>query len=100
MLPWGSDFTFSNAKLNFDQMDKIISYVNEYCKGKKNITLKYSTPSEYVQALRDSKLKWPTKYDDDTTFSDNKNDMWTGYYSSKAYLKKEIRDSSNFFHAS
>jgi hypothetical protein len=53
-----------------------------------------------VQALRDSKLKWPTKYDDDTTFSDNKNDMWTGYYSSKAYLKKEIRDSSNFFHAS
>jgi hypothetical protein len=62
--------------------------------------LKYSTPSEYIKELRNSNIKWPTKYDDDTTYSDNKNDMWTGYYSSKTNLKKQIRESSNHFHAS
>ena len=33
-------------------MDKIIKYVNEFAKGKKNLTLKYSTPSEYIKSLR------------------------------------------------
>jgi hypothetical protein len=36
LLPWGCDFTFANAKLSFDQMDRIIKYLNQY--NKQNIT--------------------------------------------------------------
>jgi lysosomal alpha-mannosidase len=50
MVPWGCDFTFMNARLNFDQMDKIIAFTNRY--NSKNITFMYSTPGQYLEAIK------------------------------------------------
>lgn len=50
MIPWGCDFAFMNAKLNFDQMDKIIAFTNRY--NTKNITFMYSTPGQYLEAIK------------------------------------------------
>lgn len=49
LIPFGCDFTFANARLNFDQMDKLIEWFNEH--NTANITLMYSTPGEYLDAL-------------------------------------------------
>ena len=98
LLPWGCDFTFSNAKQNFDQMDKIISFVNRY--NTKNITLQYSTPSQYLDAVKKDNVEWAVKYDDGFPYSDNLDDYWTGYFSSRPTQKKMIRDTSSLSHAS
>jgi len=50
LVPWGGDFTFMNARLNFDQLDKIIAFSNLY--NTKNITFLYSTPGEYLKAVK------------------------------------------------
>ena len=98
LLPWGCDFTYANAKMNFDQMDKIIQFVNKY--NTKNITLQYSTPSQYVDAVKKEQVKWAVKYDDGFPYSDNLDDYWTGYFTSRPTQKKMIRDASSYLHAS
>jgi lysosomal alpha-mannosidase len=49
MMPMGADFAYANARLNFANMDTLIHYFNSHYD---NVTLLYSTPSEYVDALR------------------------------------------------
>ena len=98
IIPWGCDFTYSNPRVNFGQMDSIIKFVNQI--NKKNITLMYSTPSEYLDAIEAQNLKWPVKYDDGFPYSDMPNEFWTGFFSSRAGSKKMIRDTSSYMHAS
>lgn len=59
---FGCDFTYMNAHHNFNFMDNMINYMNKYHSDK--YIFKYSTPSEYVNALQKYDVKWPTKYDD------------------------------------
>lgn len=79
-------------------MDKVIKYLNQY--NKVNITFMYSTPSQYLDALRKDGVKWATKYDDGFPYSDNLEDFWTGYFSSRPTKKKETKDASANLHAS
>lgn len=67
----------------------MIKYINA---KNPNVTLMYSTPSEYLDALYQSGIEWPTKYDDLYPYATNYNDYWTGYFSSRPYAKKYIRD--------
>jgi len=69
LVPFGCDFTFSNARMSFDEMDKLIKYFNKH--NKANITLLYSTPGTYIDALKSQNLTWPVKYDDMFPYSDN-----------------------------
>lgn len=79
-------------------MDKIISFVNKH--NTKNITLLYSTPSSYLDALKKDNVKWDVKYDDGFPYSDNEGEYWSGFYSSRPTKKKQIRDFSAAMHAS
>jgi lysosomal alpha-mannosidase len=79
-------------------MDRIIKYVNK--NNGVNITLQYSTPSEYLDALKADKVVWPTKYDDGFPYADNKEDFWTGFFSSRPTKKKMTKDASSNLHAS
>lgn len=79
-------------------MDKIINFVNHF--NKVNITLQYSTPSTYLDALKKDNVKWATKYDDGFPYSDNQEDFWTGFFSSRPTKKKMTRDGSSNLHAS
>ena len=86
----GEDFTYGNAHLNFVSMDNLIDYWNS--KNIANITLKYSTPGEYIDALKSSNITWPTKYDDMFPYADKPQDYWTGYFTSRANQKSYVRD--------
>ena len=97
-MPWGCDFTFAAAGLNYDQMDKLIQYVNKY--NTNNITLMYSTPSQYIDAVKKENIKWPTKYDDGFPYSDAAGDFWSGFYSTRPSKKKQVRDLQANLHAS
>ena len=79
-------------------MDKIIAFVNRY--NTKNITFMYSTPSQYLEALKKDDYTWATKYDDGFPYSDHNEQFWTGFFSSRPNKKKQIRDLSANMHAS
>jgi hypothetical protein len=48
LIPMGCDFSYSNAILNFRSMDRLIDAFNSKVE---NITLKYSTPSKFLDAV-------------------------------------------------
>ena len=71
----GSDFTYANANAYFQNMDKLIHYVNR--DGRVNVF--YSTPGDYVEAKAGYKdVKWPVKTDDFFPYADCAHCYWTG----------------------
>jgi hypothetical protein len=49
MIPMGGDFAYANARMNFWSMDNLVRYFNSHYD---DVTLIYSTPSEYLDALK------------------------------------------------
>ena len=81
LIPWGCDFAYMNALADYKNTERLIEYFNS--KNNYNITLKMSTPSDYVDALRKEKIKWPVKYEDAFPYGSNDYEMWVGYFSSR-----------------
>jgi lysosomal alpha-mannosidase len=98
LMLFGDDFRYMNAFQNYENMDAMISYMNENYGDKYNLF--YSTPSVYVDAVAKYNISWPTKYDDMFPYSDNPDAYWTGYFSSRANDKGYIRRASSNYHAS
>jgi len=48
-------------------LEDTISYFNEKYD---DITLLYSTPSEYIDALKEVEVQWPVRYDDMMPYAD------------------------------
>lgn len=84
----GDDFNFMNAKMYYSSMDKLIKHFNaKYT----DMTILYSTPSNYIDALASLDIAWPTKYDDMFPYADNEQSFWTGYFTSRPNDKEYIR---------
>ena len=106
MLTMGSDFEYEYAHTWFSNLDKLIHYVN--LDGRVNAF--YSTPSAYTasrakqdRAWKDrSDYDWFPYCDSDQTEADEKGKItkvdghayWTGYFTSRPWLKKEVREAS------
>ena len=92
----GSDFQFTNANINFKNIDKIMTHVNDRWKNPHKydfnsteaqlppINALYSTPSCYLKALNDDKRQtWPSKVDDFFPYASDPHAFWTGYFTSR-----------------
>lgn len=95
---FGDDFKFKAASWYFGNLDAMIDYVNANYGDK--YFLKYSTPSEYVDAINAKEVAWPTKYDDLFPYASGNTDFWTGYFTSRANAKGYIRTASSNLHSS
>jgi hypothetical protein len=51
MVPMGGDFTFQNASMQFRNIDRIMEHVRGHPEVYSSATLKYSTPTEYKEAV-------------------------------------------------
>ena len=91
-MTFGDDFRYMKADQNYRSMDNMICYMNENSDGK--IRYKYSTPSQYIDALKKYNIQWPVKTDDGFPYSDEPNSYWTGFYTSRPTDKIYIRDIS------
>lgn len=95
----GDDFKYMNAFHNYRFMDNAIDYLNKHHSDKFNF--KYSTPSVYVDAVKQQKkIEWPTKYDDMFPYFSEEDHSWTGYFTSRANNKDYTRRTSRLLHAS
>lgn len=53
LLPVGCPGQWSNAKYQFDQIDKVLAYVNKkFADQGRDVTLFYSTAGEYINSLK------------------------------------------------
>jgi len=55
----GDDFRYEFAWLNYGSMDALIDAVNELFPDKYHV--RYSTPSDYLKAIQDESIIFPTR---------------------------------------
>jgi alpha-mannosidase len=109
MMTMGSDFQYENSEVWFRNLDSVIKNVNQYAEDGKieadpngrfgGIKLVYSNPDIYTLAKNKDELDWEVKTDDFFPYSDCENCFWTGYFTSRAELKKWERTGSAFLQA-
>jgi len=83
----GDDFTGANQYAVYKQVDALIEYCNN--NQKTNMTFVYSTPSKYINALKEEQVKWPiVRNHDFMPYAREHNAYWSGFFSSRPGLKK------------
>ena len=87
----GEDFQFIDGNIWFKNVDKLINYINARS-TQYGMTIKYSTPSEYINVIQKEGNTYPTKVDDFFPYADVEHAYWTGYFTSRTGLKGFIRD--------
>ncbi|CAF4755775.1 unnamed protein product, partial [Rotaria socialis] len=98
-MTMGSDFQCEYASVWFKNLDKLIKYVNAQQVNGSDVNVFYSTPSCYLYALNKAGLTWPSKTDDFFPIAQNPHGFWTGYFTSRAALKRYERYSNNILQA-
>ena len=93
LIPMGGDFFYLQAHKIFKNTDRLIEYFNEEYK---NFKLIYSTPQQYLKAVHDSGKSFPIKYDDQFPYADKQFAYWTGYFTSRAVSKGNIREFDRY----
>jgi len=97
IVPFGADFAYMNAMLNWEQIDSIVKYVNE--QNKVNLTVIQSTPSAFIEALKKENIKYPVFNWDFVPVSIDKGLIYSGIFSNVPDFKKQVKDYSALFHA-
>lgn len=94
----GEDFNFINGNMWFKNFDKLLKYINDRS-SELGITIKYSTPSEYIAAIQKEAKTYPVKKDDFFPYSDVLNGYWTGYFTSRTGVKGFVREFGRWIQA-
>ncbi len=91
----GSDFQYQNADHWYHNLDKLIHYVNQ----NGSINAFYSTPSFYVEQKLKAGVDWEVREDDIFPLADAAHHYWSGYFTSRPALKRQVRFASNLLQA-
>jgi len=91
LVPWGDDFKFNQASLQFKMMDMLIQKINSH-KEDYGVHIFYSTPSRYFRAVElfsknHPDILFPLCKHDFFPYADNEDSYWTGFYTSRPLLK-------------
>eukprot|EP00771_Trimastix_marina_P004190 gnl/Trimastix_PCT/936.p1 GENE.gnl/Trimastix_PCT/936~~gnl/Trimastix_PCT/936.p1 ORF type:complete len:968 (+),score=289.54 gnl/Trimastix_PCT/936:140-3043(+) len=97
MIPFGCDFTFKNATVMYENMDKLIDYINAHS-AEFDMRIQYGSVSEYVDHVHALDLQWGVVKRDFFPYFDNPHSFWTGFYASRPYLKGLSTRSSALLH--
>lgn len=99
LWPWGCDKQFYNSSVQFNNMDPLMTYINQNS-NKLGVTVQYATLSEYFQAINQSNLVWEVRDNEDfLPYSTEPYQAWTGFYASRNVLKGVARQASSQLHA-
>ena len=120
LIPFGNDFHFQDAPSDFKEMDKVLQYISDHPDSFENITAKYTTLSEYFEAVFESGVSFSLRDDDffpyiacSPCFSEAcggvegiftipcgiSDSYWSGFYTSKPAQKLLVREQEASLHA-
>jgi len=113
LLPFGCDFRWRDASVNWGNMDKLFDYIRGHPTLSQGINFQYGTLSHFMDAVKSYVPKnatdaIPTKgphidflpydtcwYDPDFSGYGSCIGYWSGYYSSRPIIKKATRVASD-----
>merc|ERR1712032_1006497 len=88
MVMFGCDFTFNKRGVNYENIELVMDFVNYWKILGYNTKVKYSLPSKYFDEIYKDVDNWPSyKNEDFFPYADAGDSIWTGYFSSRPYLK-------------
>jgi len=90
MFTMGSDYNYEDAEQWYQNIDRIIHYLNT--DGRVNAF--YSTPAFYVKEKSKEAVTWPLKTDDFFPYADGPYQFWSGFFTSYPALKRYVRELS------
>jgi alpha-mannosidase len=94
---FGDDFTFDTPHKFFTNAEALMKAFADDPYYKDKIEFKFSTPSLYFKAVESYKVDFPvTKDIDFFPYSEYSMDYWTGYFTSRPYLKGIVRDAGSY----
>eukprot|EP01052_Picozoa_sp_SAG31_P014474 SAG31_NODE_901_length_11133_cov_9.476799_9_plen_718_part_00 len=104
MWACGSDFQYQNADHWYHQLDKLIHYVNLNASMGGPVVAFYSTPTHYTDAKNAASkkapvAKWEVRADDIFPLGDNPHAYWSGYFTSRPSLKRQVRFASSLLNS-
>lgn len=103
LWPAGSDFEYQNADVWYRNLDKLIHYINVNASLGGPVCAFYSTPSHYTDAKyamsKRDEISWESRFDDVMPLANAANSYWSGYFTSRPALKRQVRMSTNFLNA-
>ncbi|CAF0800037.1 unnamed protein product [Rotaria sp. Silwood1] len=101
-IPLGDDFRYRlkyEAKLQFDNYDKLFTYMNQRTDW--NVQIQYGTLSDYFEQILQEKslTEFPSYAGDFFTYADRADNYWSGYYTSRAFFKRMNRIAESYLRA-
>ena len=94
LITWGCDFTFLSAPVSYDNMDKLIKYVNDN-EDRFGVHVQYAVFSDYIKAVHKHKKQWDVYEGDFMPYASDPDAYWTGYYTSRGRTKGLNRRTMN-----
>jgi hypothetical protein len=83
--------------VQFGNMDKLVEHINK--NPRFGCAIRYSTASEYFAAVYKTKAEYPLFESDFFPYADNGDSFWTGYYTTRPFLKIMARKVDAELHA-
>ena len=65
-----------------------------------DMTVFYSTPSMYLDGIKNQDREWPLNIYDMFPYADQPEDYWSGYFTSRPNAKSQVRFGQSNLHAS
>ncbi|XP_071128530.1 alpha-mannosidase 2-like [Mytilus edulis] len=104
LMPHGDDFRYIESydfQTNYENMKRLMDYVNK--KSEWNIKMEFGTVSDYFNILhaeiKKSKLKDVSLTGDFFTYTDKDNEYWSGYFTTRPFDKRMIRELQEYLRA-
>jgi lysosomal alpha-mannosidase len=88
MMTFGNDFTLALGHRVFNNLDRLIKHFDN--NPNLGLKVKYSTISEYLAEVRRENKNWSTKTGDFFPYADGEHAYWTGYFTTRPWLKENI----------
>jgi len=105
---FGGDFKYKQSKYSYEAMDLVFNYINSnnYKINNQSVKIFYSTPTKYFESLENDDIKtnklklYIEKKHDLFPLASDKYCLWTGYFTTRPYLKGIIETTSNVLFSS
>ena len=103
VIPWGCDYSWMNALSNYQETEALIDYIQKYMTVH-NVSVVMSTPSDFLKAIQADNYhykaneSYPVFKGDMLPLSENKGNIWSGYFSQSPQIKQFVRDTSSLVH--
>jgi len=94
---YGDDFTFQKANVSNINLEYIMDNINNNAEFNSTLRMEYSTPTKYFAEIKKEYTNWPTYKDNDFfPYADKSFVYWTGFFTTRPYLKGLIRDAGKY----